>query len=90
AVPAARAAVAERLARLVSHLERPGTLFASGGETLRLVCDALGAAMLEVDGELSPGVPTSLMRGGRWHGLRVLSKSGAFGGTDWLARLLEA
>ena len=80
--------IGERFARLLAALDRPGTLVVSGGETLRGVCDALGAAMLEVDGELSPGVPTSLLRGGRWHGLRVVSKSGAFGGSDWLARLL--
>ncbi len=80
--------IASSFGRLLAGLDRPGTLMVSGGETLRAVCDALGATMLEVDGALAPGVPASLMRGGRWHGLRVLSKSGAFGESTWLARLL--
>ncbi len=76
------------LAGLLSTLGRPGTLFVSGGETLRAVCDSLGAESLEVDGELMPGVPASVMCGGRWDGLRVLSKSGAFGDSGLLVRLL--
>ncbi len=73
---------------LLRTLPRPGTLFVSGGETLRGVCDALGAESLEVDGELMPGLPASVMCGGRWDGLRVLSKSGAFGDSGLLVRLL--
>ena len=60
----------------------------TGGATLRDLCDALGATRLEVDGELEPGVPTSLLRGGDWDGQRLVSKSGAFGDTGFLARLL--
>jgi uncharacterized protein YgbK (DUF1537 family) len=85
---AAAAHIAGSFGRLLAGLDRPGTLMVSGGETLRAVCDALGATMLEVDGALAPGVPASLMRGGRWHGLRAVSKSGAFGESTWLARLL--
>ena len=85
---AAAAHIAGSFGRLLAGLDRPGTLVVAGGETLRAVCDGLGATMLEVDGALEPGVPASLLRGGRWHGLRVVSKSGAFGSSVWLARLL--
>lgn len=68
--------------------ERPGTLFVTGGETLRDLCSELGATHLEVDGELEPGVPTSILRGGSWDGQRIVSKSGAFGDAGFLARLL--
>ena len=68
--------------------ERPGTLFVTGGETLRDLCGALGASHLEVDGEIEPGVPTSVLRGGAWEGQRIVSKSGAFGDAGFLARLL--
>jgi uncharacterized protein YgbK (DUF1537 family) len=68
--------------------ERPGTLFVTGGETLRDLCGALGASHLEVDGEIEPGVPTSVLRGGPWDGQRIVSKSGAFGDAGFLARLL--
>ena len=68
--------------------QRPGTLFVSGGATLRDLCDALSVNYLQVDGELEPGVPTSIMRGGEWDGQRLVSKSGAFGEAGFLARLL--
>ena len=84
----AAAHIAAGFARLLGGLDRPGTLVVTGGETLRAVAVALGATMLEVDGELEPGVPTSFLRLGRWHGLRVVSKSGAFGPSWWLDRLL--
>jgi uncharacterized protein YgbK (DUF1537 family) len=67
---------------------RPGTLFVTGGETLRSLCDALGVTHLDVDGEIEPGVPTSILRGGAWDGQRLVSKSGAFGDAGFLRRLL--
>jgi uncharacterized protein YgbK (DUF1537 family) len=79
---------AEFAARLRSA-GRPGTLFVTGGETLRDLCDNLAVTHLEVDGELEPGVPASVMRGGGWDGQRLVSKSGAFGDGGFLARLLE-
>lgn len=66
----------------------PGTLFVSGGATLRGLALALGAARLDVDGELVPGVPTSILRGGAWEGQRIVSKSGAFGDAGFLARIM--
>ncbi len=74
---------------MLRAIERPGTLFISGGETLRALCIALGARRLEVDGEIEPGVPTSILRGGAFDGQRVVSKSGAFGGPAFLARMLR-
>ncbi len=73
---------------LLRTIERPGTLIVSGGETLRAMCGALAADRLDLDGEIEPGVPTSILRGGPFDGLRVVSKSGAFGGPDFLARML--
>ena len=67
----------------------PGKVEVSGGETLRDLCVALGVTHLEVDGELEPGVPTSVMRGGSWDGQRLVSKSGAFGDSNFLVDLLE-
>ncbi|MEO9190214.1 MAG: four-carbon acid sugar kinase family protein [Acetobacteraceae bacterium] len=75
-------------AGLLSRMEPPGTLFVAGGETLRASCTALGAVRLDVDGQVMPGIPTSVLRGGVWDGLRVVSKSGAFGDPGLLSRLL--
>ena len=81
--------IAAGFAAILRDAERPGVLFVSGGETLRAVCGILGAHRLDVDGEIEPGVPTSLLRGGRWDGQRIVSKSGAFGDDGFLARLFE-
>jgi uncharacterized protein YgbK (DUF1537 family) len=67
------------LHRLVHALPPPGTLIVVGGETLRGLCLSLGAHKLEVQGRIVPGLPRSILRGGAWNGVTVVSKSGAFG-----------
>ena len=62
----------------------------AGGETLRGLCDALGATRLDVTGDVLSGIPRSVMRGGRWDGTIVVSKSGAFGTPDLLRDLIAA
>ncbi len=81
--------IAAGFAAILRDAQRPGVLFVSGGETLRAVCGILGAHRLDVDGEIEPGVPTSILKGGRWDGRRIVSKSGAFGDDGFLARLFE-
>jgi len=85
----ARRRIGKKFVSSLMRGPRPGTLYVSGGETLRDLCANLGGTHLEVDGELEPGVPTSLMRGGSWDGQRLVSKSGAFGDSNFLADLLE-
>lgn len=84
----AAAMIESRFAGLLARLDRPGTLVAAGGETLRALCEALEADRLDVIGEIAPGVPRSILRGGRWDGVTVVSKSGAFGGPDLLKQLV--
>ncbi len=88
-----RADAAERIETafrtLVGRLPKPGTLAVAGGETLRGLCLALGAASLEVEGRALPGVPVSILRGGAWDGVTVVSKSGAFGHPTLLRELLR-
>ncbi|WP_207791827.1 four-carbon acid sugar kinase family protein [Siccirubricoccus phaeus] len=76
---AAAARIATDFAALLPALPRPGTLLVAGGETLMAVCAALGAAGLLAHGLVQPGVPRSRLQGGRWDGLDVVAKSGAFG-----------
>ncbi len=89
----ARAHAASRIAAtfrdLVARLPAPGTLVVAGGETLRGLCLALGATSLEVRGRLLPGVPVSVLRGGAWDGVTVVSKSGAFGHPTLLRDVLR-
>lgn len=70
-------------------MDPPGTLIVAGGETLRSLCQALGATSLEVHGRIIPGIPRSVMVGGRWNGVTIISKSGAFGPPDLLLDLIE-
>lgn len=89
-----RAAAAKRIAEifagLIQSLPCPGTLLVAGGETLHAICDALGADGLIATGLVTPGVPRSMMKGGAWDGLPVISKSGAFGQDTFLRDLLAA
>ena len=87
-----RDAAASRIGRalngLAAGLQRPGTLLVAGGETLRGLCLALGASSLELQGRILPGLPRSILRGGVWEGVTVVSKSGAFGPPTLLRDLL--
>jgi len=80
--------IASAFGALLRRLDPPGTLFVSGGETLRGLCTVIGAQRLDLDGQLLPGIPRSVMCGGLLDGVRVVSKSGAFGEPDVLRRLL--
>ena len=68
-------------------LDPPGTLFVTGGETLRGLCSRWRAKP-RVVGRVVPGVPCSVICGGRWNGVTVVSKSGAFGPPHLLRDLL--
>src|SRR5690349_14816370 len=80
--------IGAELGRLVQGMEPPGTLIVAGGETLRGLCIALGARSLEVRGRIVPGLPHSVLRGGVWDGVLVVSKSGAFGHPGLLRDLI--
>lgn len=86
----AQAEIASLFGGLARRLPRPGALFVSGGETLRALLLPLGVERVRVLGEWEPGLPVSELVGGRWSGLTVISKSGAFGTPDLLNRLLAS
>lgn len=87
--PEAARRIDAAFARLTEGMPPPGTLLAAGGETLRGVCVTLGARNLLVQGRIVPGVPRSILQGGRWDGVTVVSKSGAFGPPGLLRDLLH-
>jgi uncharacterized protein YgbK (DUF1537 family) len=88
--PEARPVLEETFRLIAARMPRPGCLFATGGETLYGLLQALGAASLLATGELMPGVPHARIAGGRWHDLPVVAKSGGFGQPDLLIRLAES
>jgi len=80
----------EALGMVAAALGPPGTLIISGGETLKGLCAWLGTRSLLVNGHVVPGLPRSSMRGGRWDGVEIVSKSGAFGPPELWRDLLTA
>lgn len=70
---------AQEIVRLSQSIDPPATLIAAGGETLKAQCLAVEARALRVFGRLEPGIPKSVIQGGAWAGVDVISKSGAFG-----------
>lgn len=90
---ASRDEVAQRFSSEISLLGRsiepPGSLIVAGGETLKAHMVAVGARALRVLGRLEPGIPKSVIEGGNWSGVEVISKSGAFGTADVLRKLLQ-
>jgi len=90
-VPRAEAAghFSREIASLSETIDPPKTLIVAGGETLKALTSAVGARALQVHGRLEPGLPKSVIQGGRWAGVDVLSKSGAFGGADLWSSLLR-
>jgi D-threonate/D-erythronate kinase len=80
---------AAEIMHLGQSLDPPGTLLIAGGETLKALSVAVGASALQVSGRLEPGVPKSVIQGGPWAGVDVISKSGAFGPPDLWWKLLS-
>jgi uncharacterized protein YgbK (DUF1537 family) len=81
--------IARELTTLIATLDPPGTLIVAGGETLKAVCVGLGAHALQVTGRIVPGLPRSVLQGGRWAGVDIISKSGAFGPSELWRDLLR-
>jgi len=78
-------ALAEALAALLHPAGRHmGGLFATGGETACAVLTRLGVGGIRLLDEIEPGVPLGITRGRI--GIPVVTKAGAFGGAETIAR----
>ena len=64
-------------------------LFMTGGDTAALVCRALGIESLDLEIELAPGLPQGTAAGGRFGGCTVVLKSGGFGESSIMSRLVD-
>ena len=68
----------DAFAVLVRAVAPPAGIAVVGGDTLFRLARTLGATGFDALGEFAEGVPVSSLRGGRWPGCTVISKSGAF------------
>jgi uncharacterized protein YgbK (DUF1537 family) len=64
-------------------------LLLSGGDTASLVCAALGAEAIELEGEIVTGLPWGRLQGGSLPGFAVATKSGGFGAPDALIEVAD-
>lgn len=67
-----------------------GSLVLSGGSTAGLVFEALGVDAFDIGGSTTAGAPWGTMRGRIGESLTAVTKSGAFGGPDELARIVRS
>jgi uncharacterized protein YgbK (DUF1537 family) len=67
-----------------------GSLVFSGGSTAGLVFDALGVDAFDIGGSTTAGAPWGTIRGRIGDGCTVVTKSGAFGDPDELARIVRS
>lgn len=70
-------------------LTPPRGVFVTGGDTLSVLLDGVGATRLWCEGRVADGVPLSRIAGGPWDGVPLVSKSGGFGTPDLLARWMD-
>jgi D-threonate/D-erythronate kinase len=64
-------------------------LFLSGGDTASQICSASGAAKIELEAEVMPGVPWGISGGGLLEGSKIVTKSGAFGNAQTLITIAD-
>jgi uncharacterized protein YgbK (DUF1537 family) len=60
-----------------------------GGDTAMSVLNFLGSEGVEIEGELMEGIVRSHLIGGRWDGLNIVTKAGAFGRENALEKTIE-
>lgn len=78
---------AERLASLIAETRAP--ILATGGDAASLVWRALGIDHLRIQVEIAPGIPLSVIRGGRRDGAPLVTKSGGFGSPGALIQIAD-
>ena len=66
-----------------------GCLIICGGETAGAIIEELGTKTIEIRGELLPGIPYGILKGGIGAGIYILTKAGGFGNQESLLRLYE-
>lgn len=61
----------------------------TGGETAQNLCNEIGALGIELEAEISHGIPFGFLRGGVADGMPVVTKSGGFGDPDSLVQVVH-
>jgi D-threonate/D-erythronate kinase len=68
---------------------KPARLIIVGGDTAADLLAGMDCTLVQVQGEVAPGLPRSTVLSGPWQGLDLITKSGGFGDVQTLARLIS-
>ncbi len=66
-----------------------GGLVLTGGDLAMGVCERLSSSALQIEKEVLPGIPLSLLTDGPFKGLRMVTKAGGFGEQDALWKIIR-
>lgn len=64
---------------------RVAGLVATGGSTVRALCERWAVNGIDLVRETAPGIPLGILSGGPHDGLPIITKAGAFGEVSTLA-----
>lgn len=81
-VPALKRDLVGIMAEIVAVILAPGRfagMFLSGGDVAVEICQRLGVSGIQVHGEIEPAVPAGTVIGGRYGGMRLVTKAGGLG-----------
>ena len=82
------AALAEVVGQVIADIE-PAGVIATGGDTARALLAHMGAAGIDLQSEVLPGIPYGTLYGGTRQGLPVVTKAGGFGPRDALVKAVQ-
>ena len=77
------------LATAVLQLLHVQSVVATGGTTVRALSDYWGAVGLDLIDEIAPGIPLSIISGGQYDGLTLVTKAGGFGDAETLVAIVQ-
>ncbi len=78
-----------KIANEVSKIPNISGLVLTGGTIAIRTLEAMNSFGTEVDDEVSPGIPSAIVRGGPRSGLRIVTKAGAFGDEEAITRSIK-
>jgi uncharacterized protein YgbK (DUF1537 family) len=90
--PAQDAVLMSRLTELATAVLQHScvhSVVATGGSTVRSLCNRWNAVGLDLIDEIAPGVPLCIVNGGRFDGLTLVTKAGGFGDVETLVTIVE-
>jgi uncharacterized protein YgbK (DUF1537 family) len=77
------------IASQVAKIQKLSGIVLTGGTTAMRAFELMEASGTQVDDEVSPGIPSAIVVGGDFDGLRIVTKAGAFGDDEAITRSIR-